>query len=99
MHEEMPKVASVRAQTATREETEALLDQIAHEAATGAAQINAACIVLSRLMLMQEVGIDRTPLYPGFQELMAARDSMVQAVVGFREILDELAAKEDIEEA
>lgn len=90
MHEEMPKMATIRSQSIAREEAEALLYHFAQEAAAGAAQINTACIALSRLMMMQEVGLDRTPLYPGIEGLMTARDAMVQAVVAFREILDEL---------
>lgn len=90
MEDDMPMVAAIKARTATRAETEAMLRLIAQDTAQGAARMNAACIALSHLMLMQEVGIDRTPLYPHFEALMTARDTLVQAVVQFQSVLEEL---------
>lgn len=90
MEDDMPMVAAIKARTATRAETEALLRHIAQDMTQGAARTNAACIALSHLMLMQEVGIDRTPLYPHFEALMTARDALVQAVVQFHSALEEL---------
>ncbi len=90
MEDAMPKVAEIKTQTFAREETAAVLDHIAEDAAQGAAQINLACIALSKIMLMRDVGLDRSPLYPHFEALTTARDEMIRAVVQFREALDEL---------
>ncbi|MFP4438462.1 MAG: hypothetical protein ACLFVO_14565 [Chloroflexaceae bacterium] len=99
MEDEMPKVAEIKSQTLTREETSAILGHIAQDASQGAAQVNLACIALSKIMLMQDVGLDRTPLYPHFEALIAARDEMIRAVVQLREALDELEESDAPEDA
>lgn len=95
MEDDMPLVAAIRAQTATREETTAMLQYIALEAAQGASQINTACIALNRVMLMRDVGLDREPLRSHYEVLATARDAIVQAVVEFREILDAMETAEE----
>lgn len=90
MNDDMPPVAAIKSQTIRREEAEAILQHIALEAAQGASQINVACIAFNQVMLMSDVGLDREPLRTHFEALSAARDAMIQAVVQFREALDEM---------
>lgn len=97
--DEMPKVAEIKAQTFSREETTAILHHIAQDVSQGAAQINLACIAFSKLMLMRDVGLDRVPFYPHFEALALARDAMVQAVVEFRAALDEMEGLNPSEDA